>query len=183
MGENPDLITLLRQGDDRTIQELYLNHKKSFFLFAKRYQLDEDELLDIYQDAIVALCDNAKRRKIDQMTGEIGNYLFSIGKYMIYKRVKDQNRTVSMTDFDPDEMSSFAQDEEEDDQSSLQLMGEALKKLGQQCQQVLRLFYYEEKKLDEIQSLLNYSSKDVLKAQKSRCLKQLRELLKGRKDG
>jgi DNA-directed RNA polymerase specialized sigma subunit len=53
-----------------------------------------------------------------------------------------------------------------------------LKKLGEQCQKVLTLFYYEEKKLDEIQSLLGYTNKDVLKSQKSRCLKQLKDLTK-----
>ena len=37
--------------------------------------------------------------------------------------------------------------------------------------------YFEEKKLDEIQTILNYSNKDVLKAQKSRCLKHLKELI------
>jgi DNA-directed RNA polymerase specialized sigma subunit len=42
----------------------------------------------------------------------------------------------------------------------------------------LQLFYYEEKKLDEIQEQLGYTSKDVLKSQKSRCLKQLKELIK-----
>lgn len=34
------------------------------------------------------------------------------------------------------------------------------------------------KKLDEIQVELGYSNKDVLKSQKSRCLKQLKDLTK-----
>ena len=52
----------------------------------------------------------------------------------------------------------------------------SFEKLGQQCRKVLQLFYYDEKKLDEIQTLLGYTNKDVLKSQKSRCLKQLKEL-------
>lgn len=182
MDKTPDLIAHLKEGDDRTIRELYLNQKKGFFLFAKRYKLDDDEILDIYQDAIIALCDNAKRGKIDHLQGEVSTYLFAIGKFMIYKKIKLQNKTISMSEYDPDEVSGFSLEDEED-HPQLHMMGESLKKLGEQCQRVLYLFYYEEKKLDEIQTILSYSSKDVLKAQKSRCLKQLREIIQGRKDG
>ena len=58
------------------------------------------------------------------------------------------------------------------------MLQKGLNKLGDQCKKVLELFYYEEKKLDEIQSILGYTNKDVLKSQKSRCLKQLKELIK-----
>lgn len=57
------------------------------------------------------------------------------------------------------------------------LLQTAYRKLGQKCREVLRLFYYEGKKLDEIQQTLRYDSKDTVKSQKSRCLKQLKEIV------
>lgn len=74
-------------------------------------------------------------------------------------------------------------EDEDEGKEQVQQLGIVFKKLGEQCQKVLRLFYYEEKKLDEIQQLLSYSSKDVLKAQKSRCLKQLKELIQKKNNG
>ncbi|WP_396177320.1 RNA polymerase sigma factor [Flavobacterium sp.] len=67
---------------------------------------------------------------------------------------------------------------EEETNLQIEMLQNGFKKLGEQCRKVLHLFYYEEKKLDEIQSLLGYTNKDVLKSQKSRCLKQLKELSK-----
>jgi RNA polymerase sigma factor (sigma-70 family) len=49
-------------------------------------------------------------------------------------------------------------------------------KLGERCKSVLNLYYYQGYNLDEITEILNYSDKKVLKSQKSRCLKQLKNL-------
>ena len=50
-------------------------------------------------------------------------------------------------------------------------------KLGSHCQKILELFYYQEKKLGDIVNALGYDNKDVVKSQKSRCIKQLRKLI------
>ena len=49
--------------------------------------------------------------------------------------------------------------------------------LGDRCKSVLNLFYYQGYNLDEIREILNYSNKKVLKSQKSRCIKQLKNLV------
>ena len=98
---------------------------------------------------------------------------------MIFKRLKQQTDNVSWDELTATGL-ELETEEDDDNDSQMRVIKDAFKKLGQQCQNVLRLFYYEEKKLDEIQSILNYTNKDVLKAQKSRCLKQLKELIHGK---
>ena len=49
--------------------------------------------------------------------------------------------------------------------------------LGDRCKSILNLFYYQGYNLDEIRAILNYSNKKVLKSQKSRCIKQLKDLV------
>ena len=66
---------------------------------------------------------------------------------------------------------------EEETDLQIKLLQKGLNKLGDQCKKVLELFIMK-KKLDEIQVELGYSNKDVLKSQKSRCLKQLKDLTK-----
>jgi DNA-directed RNA polymerase specialized sigma subunit len=71
------------------------------------------------------------------------------------------------------------------DEDTLNSRENALKKayetLGEQCRQILNLFYFENKKLDEIQTILKYENKDVLKSQKSRCISHLKKLLNSKK--
>jgi DNA-directed RNA polymerase specialized sigma24 family protein len=56
-------------------------------------------------------------------------------------------------------------------------LNEALDQLGPICQQMLKLFYYNELNLEEIQHQMAYESKDTVKSQKSRCLKQLKKII------
>ena len=59
----------------------------------------------------------------------------------------------------------------------MQLLQQFFMQLGNQCKKIITLFYYEEKRLDEIVELLGYENKEVAKSQKSRCLKQLKNLI------
>ena len=176
MSETSDIIAKLKSGDEETLKQIYLTHKKSFFLFASYYQLSDEDLLDTYQDAFIALYENAKKGKIDDLKSSITTYLFAIGKFMIFKRFKNKKNKVALDEIDISQI-DWEEIKDSDEESQISLLKSAIIKLGEKCQNVLRLFYFEEKKLDEIQSILNYSSKDVLKAQKSRCLKQLKELI------
>lgn len=171
------LIDLLKMNDEKAIRNFYNENKNGFILFAKRYNLNNDDLIDIYQDAIIALIENAKKGKIDDLKSSVTTYLYGIGKFMIFQKLKKESKTVSIDDFEKIEM---VYDDYSEDEINLQvkMLQKGLNKLGDQCKKVLELFYYEEKKLDEIQSLLGYTNKDVLKSQKSRCLKQLKELVK-----
>lgn len=173
----PNLIDQLKSGDEKTIRKIYEDNKNGFLLFASRYALDKEELIDIYQDAVIALIENAKKGKIDELKSSLTTYLFGIGKFMVFQRLKKKNKTISSDEIENFE---FEYDDYSEDEINIQLISlrENLKKLGEQCLKVLTLFYYEEKKLDEIQSLLGYTNKDVLKSQKSRCLKQLKDLTK-----
>jgi RNA polymerase sigma factor (sigma-70 family) len=172
------VIEQLKRGDEKTIYKVYVDHKNGFSLFANKYDLSADDLLDVYQDSIIALCENAKKGTIDNLESSLSTYLFSIGKYMIYRILKAKNKRISI-DYE-NQPPQVLEDEYKEvyDENEIALLQENFKKLGEQCQKVLRLFYYEEKKLDEIQIELNYTNKDVLKSQKSRCLKQLKELIK-----
>ena len=115
--------------------------------------------------------------KIEDLKSSLSTYLFGIGKFMIFQKLRKDGKTIPMESFEKTEMTYDDYTEEETD-LQIKLLQKGLNKLGDQCKKVLELFYYEEKKLDEIQSILGYTNKDVLKSQKSRCLKQLKELVK-----
>ena len=172
------IIELLKKGDEKTIHSIYVENKNGFLLFAARYDLQTDDFLDVYQDSIIALCENAKKGTMDSLESSISTYLFSIGKYMIYRKLKSRNKTIAI-DYD-EKLPQVIEDEYDEsiNENEVAILQFNFKKLGEQCQKVLRLFYYEEKKLDDIQVELNYTNKDVLKSQKSRCLKQLKDLIK-----
>ena len=166
-------IEKIKHKDGKTIEQLYTSFRSGFLMFGSRYNLGQDDLLDIYQDAFVALVENAEKGKLDHLNSEIKTYLFSIGKYMIYAKLKKKQTEYIEIENLPDE---FEWQEIDESDTNIQNLEKNLSRLGEQCYKILRMFYYEEKKLDDILALLPYQSKDVLKSQKARCLKQLKEM-------
>ena len=134
-------------------------------MFASKYNLSREDILDVYQDAFVALIENAEKGKLDGLNAELKTYLFSIGKYMIFSKLRKNKKDFVEIETLPDGLEWAEIDENSQQISQLE---DNLKKLGEQCYKILRLFYYEEKKLDEIMEMLPYQSKDVLKSQKTR---------------
>jgi len=59
----------------------------------------------------------------------------------------------------------------------------AMNALGSKCKDIITLFYLRGFNIEEITEYLGYSSKDVVKSQKSRCLKTLKERIKTSPNG
>src|SRR5690606_5173129 len=98
------IIDLLKANDEKAIREFYNEHKQGFLLFAQRYHLTHNDSIDVYQDAIIALIENAKKGKIDDLKSSLSTYLFAIGKFMIFQKFKKEGKTVAMDDFEHVEM-------------------------------------------------------------------------------
>ena len=86
------VIEALKNRDQTALKRIYSNNRLAFMSFAKKYPITEDDIIDIYQDAIIALRDNAVNGTIDNLKSELKTYLFSIGKYMIYDKLKQQKK-------------------------------------------------------------------------------------------
>ncbi|GMQ27661.1 sigma-70 family RNA polymerase sigma factor [Algoriphagus confluentis] len=169
-------LELLKKGDRETLKQLYLEHKAGFSLFAKRYTQDQFQIDNCYQDAIIALAENAQKGKIETLNSSIGTYLFSIGKFILFKNLKGKNLTGQLSEEMLETIPIETYEEEARDEYLL-LLRQKLSELGPKCQEILRLFYFQSKSLEEICKLMGYESKDVLKSSKSRCIKNLKESL------
>lgn len=164
-------------GNERTQLAFYDKYKAEFLNFAQKYKLPAEDIVEVYQDACLVVFENALNGKLAALNSSLKTYLFGVGKFLIYKRYRELQKQSSIqvaddwnqTYFDP-----FVENVENEKLKSIRI---GIKGLGKKCREVLKLYYFEEKDLDEIKSLMNYESKNVLKSQKSRCLKQLKEII------
>ena len=177
MKDEQNLIEKLKAKNNSALEFFYTENQSAFLRFSKQYDLEEQDLKDIYQDAVIVVYENAQKGKLDTLEAKLSTYLFSVGKYMIFRKLKKKNNLYSY-EFSKEILDFTELDLEEGNDKEILKLQEEFAKLGNQCKEVLKLFYYEEKSLNEIMQILNYSSKDVLKSQKSRCLKHLKDLMK-----
>ncbi|MFP2997077.1 sigma-70 family RNA polymerase sigma factor [Spongiivirga sp. MCCC 1A20706] len=174
-----DLFNALKNGSEQAFKKVYEDNREKFVLFAKRYDLTDDEVIDIYQDAYIVFHENIVSGKIKQFTSTISTYLFSIGKFMIMDKMRKNNKTIRS-----EKVMSVVKEEVDINDFEIDITAPSerqllLKKffssLGEQCQKILTLFYYRGLTIDEIMEVGNYASKNVVKSQKSRCLKTLKD--------
>jgi len=180
------LIAQLKQRDRNALTNVYQDYKTEFFRFMSRYNAEKNTLEDIFQDALIVLYENAQAGKLDELKSTLKTYLFGTGKFMLFKHFRDSKKE-TFTDenyvFDNYEQAVIEdvyKDEEPSDHHKI--LAANFKKLGDKCREILELFYLQGLKLDEIVTVQGYENKNVVKSQKSRCLKSLKELIM-RKDG
>ncbi len=178
-------ITLedLRNGSDAVLKKVYEENREKFLNYAKRYNLSEEENIDVYQDAYVIFYNNVMSGKIDSFTSSISTYLFSIGKYLIFDIMRKNKKKVS-GNFDlsrvgdEDELVSTMEIEPSGLTAEQELLQKHFATLGEKCQKLLKLFYYRGYTIQEIVIEGEYNSENVVKAAKSRCMKTLKERIK-----
>ncbi|TAE58822.1 MAG: sigma-70 family RNA polymerase sigma factor [Bacteroidetes bacterium] len=153
------------------LKELYLACKPKFLGMAKTSALSRADLLDVYQDAMVALLEMEQKNKLATVKTTLDTYLLAIAKYMLYKRQKAAQLIVAEM---PDLLGEWDDFEHYNNDDNVWLLRNAFEKLGQQCKRLLQLFYYEQKKLDDIVQIMKYENKNAAKSQKYKCVQQLK---------
>ena len=174
-------IRVLINAKPKEIRQLYMEHRDVFLSFGKKFGLDYDDLADIYQESFIALRKHALHGNLDAVKSSLKTYLFGIGKFMIFDLLKEKQKTIVYN-------SSIHQDDEsielipiEKEKIELSIEQNLLRtnfiKLGKKCQKLLTLFYSEGLTIDEIVEYTNYANGGVVRSQKSRCIKTLKDII------
>lgn len=176
MNKENRLIKQIKSGDQQAIEKIYNLYKREFLVYSSRFSVSDDDAIDIYQDSIVVLYENILSGKLTSLTSSLKTYLFAIGKYKIYNSLK-----IKANIMDLDEYKHVLEEESDEEfllrEENIKRQQQAYQQLGGKCQKIIKSFYYENLSIEEIKTRLGYASKDVVKSQKSRCIKQIREII------
>lgn len=177
---NVEDIISLKENNSLEIKELYETHHSSFFGFGKKYGISKEELADIYQESFLALRKHAISGKLDRINCSIKTYLFGIGKYLIFDELKRKKKFVPLLhnlEGDVDVIAVITRPNEEPLTLEQRLLRDNFKKLGKKCQHMLTLFFYRGLSNEEIFQKEGYENEAVVRSQKSRCLKSLKDFI------
>ncbi len=174
-----EVIALLKNGDRETLTRIYSEYRSEFSAFARQFGLREADSQDVYQDALIVTYEKARSGQLERLDCTLKTYLFSVGKYMMLNLRRSEQRSVRALSEYALEEEDIALMEEVGQRETVseyqRLLLENFSRLGKTCREILDLFYRRGQSLDQIMDILGYESKNVVKSQKSRCLKTLRE--------
>jgi len=175
------LIGEIARGNEKVLEDLYVSNKAKFLGYAKGMLQDSAALEDIYQDAIIAFYENVRVGKVTTLKSSISTYIISIGKFMLFRYLRNRKKTTHLKAFEDQELDRVFSDYIEtisDEDETIKFFQNAIDKLGEPCATLLKLFYYEDKGNTDIMELLGYANTDVVKSQKYRCMQSLKLIVR-----
>jgi RNA polymerase sigma-70 factor (ECF subfamily) len=169
------LLDGLRRNEGKALEKFYIASREGFIKWAmKNFKCDEYEITDTYQDAVTILYENVVSGRYTKGESSLKTYLYGIAKNLFYKKIEKARRVAAITYDLPDATIAFFEVENELDQK-LAAAQRAFEAMREPCKSILNFFYYHKLSMTEIALKLGYKSDQVVKSQKVRCLKSLRE--------
>ena len=169
-----ELIEAFHLDKEGVLNEVYILYRSEFLSYASNFCHDAEMRIDCFQEAVISLYENLVKRKINHDSSSVKTYLFAIGKNKILNELRKSKR---MTQQDGDIPETAYEVETIHQERAKVLLRLAFDKLGTKCQQILSKYYYHQYSIDAIMHDMNYKNENTVKAHKSRCVSQLRELM------
>lgn len=172
-----ELIAKIQSGGQTELAMIYEEHRGEFLSWIKKeYRCSDDDSKDIYQLTILAFYENIRSGKLEHLVSSVKTYLFGIGKNIARDTMRKSARHVSIDQQRWLKEHLVDGDDGDVSEGAFQSARRALAKLGEPCNRLVALFYYERKSMEEIASALGYKNTETAKNQKCKCMKRLRKL-------
>ncbi|MGC1243019.1 MAG: sigma-70 family RNA polymerase sigma factor [Chryseosolibacter sp.] len=171
------IIALIRSGGQPELGMVYEKYRIEFIHWiTKEFHCSEDDSKDIYQLTILIFYDNIKSGKLEHLVSSVKTYLFGIGKNVARDNMRKSRRNTPINQ--EKWLKEFLVDEADEpvDESLFMMARNALMALGEPCRQLVEMYYYERRSMEEISERLNYKNADTAKNQKCKCMARLRKL-------
>lgn len=171
------IIAKIRNGGQAELALIYEEYRVEFIHWIVReYHCSMDDSKDIYQLTILIFYDNIRSGKLEHLVSSVKTYLFGIGKNVARENIRKAKRNTPINQEKWLKEYMIDEPDEIPDDNLFAIAKKALGDLGQPCQQLIELFYYEKKSMEEISVQLNYKNADTAKNQKCKCMARLRSL-------
>lgn len=184
--------------NDSVITNFYLSKREKFCgYFMKKYKKSEDYVIDLFTDTIIVLQNNIENQKLtaDGLTSSLDTYLYAIGHRTLWAQDRKANvfGQISL------EGSGTVNDEgEEYISKDIYAAIEKLERDGvldakvnelqdfvdrmvhsmkSPCSELLDLFYWGKKTMEEIAEKMSFTNANSAKSQKYKCIQKLRPLI------
>lgn len=171
---NEKILELLVADYKQAFTILYKDYFSMCVYFVTKNSGTKEEAKDIFQDAMIVLFKNSRKPNFE-LSCSIKTYLYSVIRNLWLKQLHQKNKRINITDYE-----RFIQVETDEtilqkEETLFDTMYESLQKLGENCQRILRLFYFEKKSMEVIAQEMEYTNAENAKNQKYKCLQQLKK--------
>ncbi len=159
------LVEKLKNNNEQAFKLLYRYYPK-IKSYLKRFGATKQEVEDVYHEALYILLNKLKDPQFE-LTSSVNTFLFGIckHKYVSLNREKKKYFEIEI-DLDHNEVLEEVIKEEK----KYEIAQKAFLQLEESCKKLLKAFYVEGKRMNQIALEFGFSSDKVAKTLKYRCL-------------
>lgn len=187
-----ELVVLIEQNQDY-LGEVYKRSKSYCIQYMRKMtngSKNDYELDDVFHDSMLVLYEKIIKGDFE-LTASLQTYLNSVCRFQLLnkmdkeKRYSDYEEQGGKDDDEENPMSykstitDFLDEIEDSKESQFIAIERALLKIkeaGGHCYELLTLFWYHKKSMNELAEVFGYSNADNTKNQKARCQKRLEKI-------
>jgi len=165
----------IAKRDNGTFSYLYSEYKNMIYSMVKKNSGSESDAHDVFQDGLVAMWVNISTEKYQLKEGvKLSSYLYTLCRNIWISKIRKMQHTNEI--LEKDEL-LLVEDPEKltEEYDRIKILMHNLKKLGEKCQKLLHLYYYDKSSLREISVKLGITEKSA-KNNKYRCMENLRSI-------
>ncbi|GAA4787600.1 hypothetical protein GCM10023231_14650 [Olivibacter ginsenosidimutans] len=178
LSEDEELIFGIQNGDAKIMESLYRIHFPVIMRLIVNNGGDVDDAKDIFQEAVIILYDKIKEGSFE-LNSKLKTYLYSVSRNLWLKRLTKKGIYTNIEDFeDRLPVEEDIESHKERDRQFM-LMEDALMRLGEPCQTIIKDFYLRNLSMHDICEKFGYTNTDNAKNQKYKCLQRLKKLFFG----
>ncbi len=175
MLKDHEIVELLRKGKNKLAFEKIYQHFPSIKRLVLTHGGSEDEAKDIFQESVIIFYEKATQPAFE-LSSSIGTFLYGVSNNLWLKRLRDIK--AHEVDWGACKAMPFENEFEMESQESNKLIDKLLEELGNPCKTLLQNYYYLKMSMREIAQSMGYSSENIAKNQKYKCLERAKKMVK-----
>lgn len=175
MQKDQEIVQLLRSGKNKPAFEKIYRYFPSIKKLIITHGGTEDEAKDIFQESVIVFYEKASKPDF-VLSSAISTFLYAISERLWLKKIRD----VKSHEIELDASFDITDNEEFkiDDEQNTKIIDQLLERLGNPCKTLLINYYYLKMSMKEIAQSMNYSSENIAKNQKYKCLERAKKMVK-----
>ena len=176
ISQNSAYLQALQKGSKNDLRKIYQEFLPRIKKMVVARGGGGEDAKDVFQDALIIIYEKAKAGEIK---GNSSFYTLLYGVSLNVWRNRLRKSSKKEVTISEEETQSVMPDIEQriQEEEEGKLFYTAFKKLGEDCQKVLR-YFFDDKKMQEIMDLMEYSSLSYTKKRKFQCKEQLVKYIK-----
>lgn len=176
---HPDnaIVRKLRYGDrlsqDSVLTKIYKDNYRMIEKYILQNSGNKEEAQDVFQDGIIVFYNQCKKESF-LLSASLRTYLYAVCRNLWLSKLNRENRTLELKDENEMIGAEDIGTEELERNEKNRALSKIINRLGDNCQKVLCLFYFEKHPMKSIANNMGFANKDVAKSKKYKCLQKLR---------